>query len=149
MMMKTIRDLIKEAAKSLNIQFEIHFLRSGSELKEHLKASKVAPFLILCDANLPAQNGLDIRKMIVEDKDLRYKSVPFVFWSTNASERQIKDAYDLPAQGFSLRRRHLRVFAKPSILSLIIGRRASVRNRSLVPLDIALPYTCQRGNVNG
>jgi DNA-binding NarL/FixJ family response regulator len=33
------------------------------------------------------------------------KSVPFIFWSTSASEAQIKRAYDLSAHGFFLKGR--------------------------------------------
>ncbi len=54
----------------------------------------------MCDVNLPSQDGFAIRKQLIADKDLKYKSIPFIFWSTDASEKQIQFSYDLPAQGF-------------------------------------------------
>lgn len=93
-------EMIKEAAEKTKIKRPIHFFRSGNELLDFLQATPHAPFLIICDVNLPNETGFDIRKRIYDDVKLRYKSVPFIFWSTAASEKQIQYAYDLPAQGF-------------------------------------------------
>jgi CheY-like chemotaxis protein len=65
-----------------------------------LEAHSVAQFLILCDVNLPNQDGFAVKKNISENEVLKYKSVPFIYWSTSASQKQIQFAYDLPAQGF-------------------------------------------------
>lgn len=101
-------DMIEDAAKQLNIGRPIYFFQSGNELVHRLRTEPVAPFLILSDVNLPDETGFDIRKRIQEDAVLKYKSVPFIFWSTGASEKQIQYAYDLPVQGF---------FFKPSKFS--------------------------------
>jgi CheY-like chemotaxis protein len=98
-------EMIKEAAEKVNIKRPIHFFSSGKEFMDFLKETSHAPFLILSDVNLPSETGFDIRKRIYDDAQLRYKTVPFIFWSTAASEKQIQFAYDLPAQGF---------FVKPS-----------------------------------
>lgn len=93
-------DLIKEVANHLQIKRPINFFRSGDDLVNYLKSQTYAPFLIICDVNLPGQDGFDIKKRISESSELKYASVPFIFWSTSASEKQIQHAYDLPAQGF-------------------------------------------------
>lgn len=93
-------ELIQSAAERLNIGRPIHYFRSGRELHAFLKEATVSPFLIICDVNLPDQDGFAIRKQTAEDSTTKYKSVPFIFWSTDASEKQIQHAYDLPAQGF-------------------------------------------------
>jgi len=93
-------DMIKEAADRLNLNRPIHFFRNGSELESFLQSSAEPPFLIISDVNLPGEDGFDIKKRISRNKDLRYLSVPFIFWSTDASEKQIQYAFDLPAQGF-------------------------------------------------
>lgn len=95
--------LIQEAATQLGLTRPIHFFRNGKELIAFLKEHAESPFLILCDMNLPGETGFDIRKTISADPELKYQSVPFIFWSTNASETQIQHAYDLPAQGFFLK----------------------------------------------
>ncbi len=92
--------LIQEAANSLDLSRPLLFFASGKELIRFLEESDDSPFLILSDVNLPGETGFDIKKQISEHAELRYKSVPFIFWSTTASEPQIREAYDLPAQGF-------------------------------------------------
>ena len=93
-------DLIKEVVDHLSIKRSIHYFKSGSELEAFLQTSAKAPFLIICDVNLPGEDGFAIKKRISGIKELKYKAVPFIYWSTDASEKQIQYAYDLPAQGF-------------------------------------------------
>lgn len=93
-------DLIREVAKQIEIDRPIYFFQSGEELMSYLKSQTMAPFLIICDVNLPGKDGFQIKKQISESKELNYKSMPFIFWSTSATEQQIQYAYDLPAQGF-------------------------------------------------
>lgn len=93
-------DLIKEVVDHLNIERSIHYFKSGVELETFLQTSSSAPFLVICDVNLPEEDGFAIKKRISLNKELKYKAVPFIYWSTDASEKQIQYAYDLPAQGF-------------------------------------------------
>lgn len=92
--------LIKAAAEELKLDIPIEFFGTGQELYARLKDESRPPFLIICDVNLPKETGFDIKTRLSEDPVLKYKSVPFIFWSTDASEKQIQYAYDLPAQGF-------------------------------------------------
>jgi CheY-like chemotaxis protein len=93
-------EIIKDAAKHLNLGRPIHYFNSGNELEQYLINGNKAPFLIICDVNLPQQSGFEVKKRIAENPELKYKSVPFIYWSTAASEKQIQYAYDLPVQGF-------------------------------------------------
>lgn len=93
-------DLIKEVARYLKIERPIYYFQTGTELEEFLTSSASSPFLIICDVNLPGTDGFAIKKKITENEKLKYKGVPFIYWSTSASEAQIQFAYDLPAQGF-------------------------------------------------
>jgi CheY-like chemotaxis protein len=93
-------EMIKEAAACLSISRTIKFLHSGTELEQYLKAAPQPPFLIICDLNLPGESGFEVKKRISNNEELKYKTVPFIYWSTAASEKQIQHAYDLPAQGF-------------------------------------------------
>ncbi len=93
-------ELIKEAGAYLKISHPLVFFQSGTDLIQYLKTASKPPFLIISDVNLPSQDGFALRKQLMDDGDLKYKSVPFIFWSTAASEKQIQFAYDLPAQGF-------------------------------------------------
>jgi CheY-like chemotaxis protein len=93
-------EMVKEAWVELKITRPIHFFRNGNELVNYLQTSSLSPFLILSDVNLPGETGFDIKKRISENREIKYKSVPFIFWSNGASEAQIQYAYDLPVQGF-------------------------------------------------
>jgi CheY-like chemotaxis protein len=93
-------DLIRDVINHLTIKRPIYYFSSGAELEAFLRTSARAPFLIICDVNLPEQDGFEIKKRILNNRDLKYKAVPFIYWSTDASEKQIQYAYDLPAQGF-------------------------------------------------
>ncbi|WP_132053309.1 response regulator [Pseudocnuella soli] len=94
------QEMIREAAEKLDIRNEFIFFKTGDELINHLHETSVSPFFILCDVNLSGSNGFEVRIKLMEDETVRYKSVPFIFWSNHASEKQIRHAYDLPAQGF-------------------------------------------------
>jgi CheY-like chemotaxis protein len=48
-------------------------------------------------------SGLQLRQHLLADKNTRYRSVPFLLWSTAASEKEIKEAYDAPTQGIFLK----------------------------------------------
>ena len=93
-------EMIKAASECLQLSRPIHFFRSGDALEQYLTTASQAPFLIISDVNLGAVDGFALKKKISENRELKYKSVPFVFWSTSASEKQIQYAYDLPVQGF-------------------------------------------------
>jgi CheY-like chemotaxis protein len=93
-------EMIKEASECLQLNRPILFFRSGDEFINYLKSATQAPFLIISDVNLGAIDGFALKKKIVESRELKYISVPYIFWSTSASEKQIQYAYDLPVQGF-------------------------------------------------
>jgi CheY-like chemotaxis protein len=70
-----------------------------------LRTALVQPFLILCDINLPEMIGTEFRKKIIEEEELRKKSIPFIFFTTASNSRTIEEAFDYMVQGY---------FVKPS-----------------------------------
>lgn len=96
--------ILREVCSDLGIDdSHLHFFHRGLEFLEFLRATTVMPFIILCDINMPGINGLKLREKINEDEKLRRQSIPFVFFSTGASEDQVTKAYDLTVQGFFLK----------------------------------------------
>jgi CheY-like chemotaxis protein len=95
--------IFKEICGRLHLKNELKFHKNGEELIAYLKQTADKPFIILCDINMPGVNGLDLRKRISDNDYLRKKSVPFIFFSTAASPRQINEAYELTVQGFFLK----------------------------------------------
>lgn len=87
----------------LGLKNEIVFFKDGHSLIDSLRDNPTIPFIIICDLNLPALNGFEIRKQLAEDPLTRYKTVPFIFWSNSASPTQIKHAYDIGAHGMFIK----------------------------------------------
>lgn len=94
------REIIQDIWYELNVKNKLVFFETGQALLDHLKTDATNPFMIICDVNLPQMDGFALRKIFDEEVSLLYKSIPFIFWSTTASNDQIKKAYDCGAQGF-------------------------------------------------
>lgn len=123
---------IKEVWKELNYENELIFFSDGEAVLKHLKTDATVPFLILCDVNIPCMDGFELKKHLYEDDLLNYKSIPFVFWSSQASKEQIKKAYDLGGNGF---------FVKENTLNGLKTSLAEIMQywlKSKVPEKIAL-----------
>ena len=95
--------LITDVCGELGITNPIAFFSQAEKALSYLKESDKTPFLILCDVNLPGMDGFEFRKQIIENENIKYKSIPFIFWSGKASKRQIQKAYDLSSHGFFIK----------------------------------------------
>jgi DNA-binding NtrC family response regulator len=97
---KDDHELIKDLFKELKLPHPLELFETAEQLLEKLDKVKLAPFIIISDVNLPKMNGFDLREKMLRVPSNKYHSVPFIFWSTNASEAQIRHAYHLMAHGF-------------------------------------------------
>ena len=97
------QQLIKEIWQDLKIEHPLRFFDNGKEVLHHLKQDATTPFLILSDVNLPVMDGFELRKAILDDSTMENKSVPFIFWSGNTSNGEIKKAYHLAVHGFFIK----------------------------------------------
>lgn len=98
-------DILTEVIKELKLTNKLVFFHTADELLEDLRNNPVIPFIIISDINLPKIDGFELRRKILQETQVTDKTVPFIFWSTTASEAQIKKAYDLSAHGFFLKGR--------------------------------------------
>jgi CheY-like chemotaxis protein len=94
------KDILLDVWKELPFQNPLVFFSNADELLDYLKTKKVNPFLILCDVNIPKIDGFELKEKLLKNFDTNYKSIPFVFWSTEVSAAQIQKAYDLGVNGF-------------------------------------------------
>jgi CheY-like chemotaxis protein len=94
------QEIFKEILQTLGLTNTLLFFNDGTEALTYLQNTLDQPFLIICDVNLPKMNGLEFRNEINNDERLRKKSIPFVFFSTNAGRDTVQKAYDLTVQGF-------------------------------------------------
>ncbi|MGZ5190166.1 MAG: response regulator [Flavisolibacter sp.] len=95
------QEILKEIFDRLQYPNEVKFFFDGTKALEYLNDNlKVTPFLILSDINLPKLDGFALRNKIRMDAKLQTRCIPYLFFSTSASQKAVIDAYSLSVQGF-------------------------------------------------
>src|SRR5690606_33332163 len=95
------KEIFESIVRDLNLRNEIVWFTETKSAFSFLKATDKKVFLIFCDINLPGKNGIEFKREIDADPKLRKKSIPFVFLSTQASQRDINEAFiTITVQGF-------------------------------------------------
>lgn len=94
-------ELLREVLQKLGIQNQLIHFNVCSKAWDYLKNTPGQPFLIISDVNLPIQSGIEFKRQIDEDPQLRSKSIPFVFLSTSIDQYSVNIAYkEMTVQGF-------------------------------------------------
>ena len=96
-------DMVKEIWQELSFRNSLEVFSSTEKFLGRMIEGNVNPFLIISDINLDKIDGFILRQKLCADLELSYKGIPFVFWSTTASNEQIKVAYDSGGHGFFLK----------------------------------------------
>jgi len=91
--------------EELNYKNEIIFFNNGQDALTYMTAKTSEPFIVFSDINMPKLNGIELRKQIHENENIRLKTIPYLFLTTSAQEEALIDAYSKSIQGF---------FVKPS-----------------------------------
>ncbi len=99
------QDVLADIFKELDYNNELIFFGDSIQALEYLTSTEIEPFLVLSDINMPKLNGMELREKIHNNEDLRLKSIPYLFFSTSAEQKNVIDAYSRSIQGF---------FVKPS-----------------------------------
>ena len=95
-------DIVKEIWDELNYNRPIEVFSDPYALIARL-SEEINPFLIICDVNLSKMDGFELRTRLCNELSLSYKSIPFIFCSTSASNDQIKKGYDTGGHGFFIK----------------------------------------------
>lgn len=99
------QEILTEVFTELGYKNEIVFFSEGEKALEYLISTKVEPFIIFSDINMPRLSGMELREKVHQNEDLRIKSIPYLFFTTSAEQKHVVDAYSKSIQGF---------FVKPS-----------------------------------
>ncbi len=99
------QEMFSDAFKELDYRNEIVFFNDGQDALTYLTAKTTEPFIVFSDINMPKLNGMELRKQIHENEDIRLKTIPYLFFTTSAEQEAVVDAYSKSIQGF---------FVKPS-----------------------------------
>jgi len=95
------RDFLEKILFDLKIDNERIWFKTADVALEYLEHTPLSIFIIICDINLPGQNGIDFKKSIDTNPYLRKKSIPFIFYSTAAAQTIVNEAYsNVSVQGF-------------------------------------------------
>lgn len=97
------QEFFKEAWKELGFPNPLKFFTKPDDVLNYLKQDPVVPFLIISDVNLPKMNGFELKKKLLEDSSVNYKTIPFVFFSDAATNTQVEKSYDLGSNGFFIK----------------------------------------------
>ena len=95
---KSVLEIVFE---ELNVHNKLIWFTNSKDSFDYLRTTSEQPFVILCDINLPLQSGIDFKRELDADPQLRKKSIPFVFYSTSVDQRTVNDAYiKITVQGY-------------------------------------------------
>ncbi|MBK6266175.1 response regulator [Marivirga sp. S37H4] len=98
------KEIFESIVRELGIQNEIKWFVETESAFDFLKTTDEKVFLIFSDINLPGKNGIQFKYDIDADPELRKKSIPFVFLSTYASQKDVEEAYiKVTVQGFFIK----------------------------------------------
>ena len=93
--------IMEDILKDLKISNKLVWFTKAEEAFRFLKTTSEQPFIIFCDVNLPRLNGVEFKRQIDNDKELRKKSIPFIFYSTSVDQQTVNEAYtQMTVQGF-------------------------------------------------
>jgi response regulator RpfG family c-di-GMP phosphodiesterase len=95
------QEIFIQALREININNQVNHFKNGKTAFEYLLQTSERPFIIFCDVNLPGQKGTAFKKQIDDNKELRRKSIPFIFYSTSDDQGTVNEAYtEMTVQGF-------------------------------------------------
>lgn len=99
------KELMEHILNSLEVPNKLIWFDCSLDAWDYLCNTSDNPFLILSDINLPKQTGLEFKRRIDADPYLRRKSIPFIFYSTSASQPEVNQAYtEMTVQGYFLKK---------------------------------------------
>jgi CheY-like chemotaxis protein len=95
------KQFLEDILLELGVKNKIIWFDNCIDAYEYMTQTTLSTFIIMCDINLPLQNGLDFKLQLDADPVLRRKSIPFIFYSTSARQEDVNEAFmKMTVQGF-------------------------------------------------
>ncbi|MFD2937316.1 response regulator [Spirosoma flavum] len=91
--------IFKQALAELAIPNPVLVFSNAQTALDYLIATQELPFLIISEISMPGMNGLELRRQIEQDPNLRRKSTPFIFMTHPVVDYLVDEAYELTIQG--------------------------------------------------
>ena len=77
--------ILVDIFKNLAYKNPIIYFIDSEEALQFLTDTKIKPFLILSDINMPKLSGFELRQKIHTNDDLNLKCIPYLFFYNNIS----------------------------------------------------------------
>lgn len=122
------QEFLTEVFQKLNYGNKILFFFDGEKALEHICKSDIPPFLILSDINMPKLDGFALRDKLKTDAKLSNKCIPYLFFSTAASQKSVIDAYSQSVQGFFVKQNSMAELEKTISAIMEYWRRCAAPN---------------------
>lgn len=97
------QEILEDIFRELNYLNKLIFFGDSQEALNFLIQTEIEPFLVISDINMPKLSGLELREKVINNEDLRLKSIPYLFFSTSAEQKHVIDAYSRSIQGFFIK----------------------------------------------
>src|SRR5438270_6413056 len=94
------QDIIHAALTKMKVRNKLLCFKEGSELIRYLLQTEDKPFMILCNIHISGMDGLAIRRKIEETPELKDKSIPFIFFTSDDRKEIVEKAFEIPVQGY-------------------------------------------------
>ena len=95
------RSFLEDVFRDLKVNNKIVYCTNAESALEYLLNTKDGIFLIFSDIKLPTISGLEMKRIIDDNPELRKKSIPFIFYTSTVNQNQVNEAYiEMTIQGF-------------------------------------------------
>lgn len=95
------RRLLGDIITQLGLPNTLKWFETAESAYEYLASTFDTIFIIVSEASLPGMSGLELKRKIDSNTELRRKSIPFIFYSDTANQDDINEAYlNMTVQGF-------------------------------------------------
>jgi len=95
------RRLLSNLIAQLQLPNPLQWFETAEGAYEYLSTTYERIFIIISEASLPGLSGLELKRKIDGNPELRKKSIPFVFYSDSANQDDVNEAYlTMTVQGF-------------------------------------------------
>ncbi|WP_158860820.1 response regulator [Lunatibacter salilacus] len=94
------QEILSEIFDELNYVNKLIFFDDSELALEYLTDTDVEPFLVLSDLRMPKLNGMELWEKLINNEKIRLKTIPYLFFSTTAEQKDVINAYSRSIQGF-------------------------------------------------
>ena len=86
-------EILTEIFKDLGMELLVTVFKDGKEALDYFSTTEDPILLIISDISLPRMDGLEMKKYIENDLELKKKSIPFIFYTSEGRQAEINEAF--------------------------------------------------------